>query len=130
MGILFNIEELEYFAPLTSPKKKHKTMKNTIDFLKIDDGNLGAVNFNNMIPVRKKQYKLVDLNQNVKDKSLKKYHKLLQEQLNWLNAHYLTIISKSYKLYELYNSGRLSTNIKNRCCNFKLLEEKCLAYNK
>ena len=51
VGILFQIESFEYFAPLSSPKPKHKEMKNTIDFLKIKDGQLGAINFNNMIPV-------------------------------------------------------------------------------
>ena len=45
---LFKIEDCEYFAPLSSPKPKHKKMKNTIDFLKIKNGELGAVNFNNM----------------------------------------------------------------------------------
>ena len=53
VGILFKIEDCEYFAPLSSPKSKHKKMKNTIDFLKIKNGELGAVNFNNMIPVKK-----------------------------------------------------------------------------
>lgn len=33
------------------------------------------------------------------------------------------------KLYKLYNDRRLSKNIMDRCCNFKLLEEKCTIYN-
>ena len=37
-------------------------MKNTVDFFKIKDGELGAVNFNNMIPVNENNYSLVDLN--------------------------------------------------------------------
>ena len=65
IGILFEINECEYFAPLSSPKPKHKNMKNTIDFLKIKNGELGAVNFNNMIPVKKKNYLLIDLNKQV-----------------------------------------------------------------
>ena len=51
IGILFQIDACKYFAPLSSPKPKHKNMKNTLDFFKIKDGELGAVNFNNMIPV-------------------------------------------------------------------------------
>jgi len=62
IGILFKIEMCEYFAPLSSPKPKHKNMKNTLDFFKIKNGELGAVNFNNMIPVNKNNYSLVDLN--------------------------------------------------------------------
>lgn len=59
---MFQIDTCEYFAPLSSPKPKHKNMKNTIDFFKIKDGELGAVNFNNMIPVNENNYSLVDLN--------------------------------------------------------------------
>lgn len=33
------------------------------------------------------------------------------------------------KLYEKYLNGTLDKNIFERCCNFKLLEEKCLEYN-
>lgn len=38
----------EYFGPLSSPKEKHKKMKTNIDFFKIDKGNLGIINFNNI----------------------------------------------------------------------------------
>ena len=51
VGVLFIIGNMEYFAPLSSPKAKHLKMKNTMDFFKIDNGKLGAINFNNMIPV-------------------------------------------------------------------------------
>lgn len=30
VGVLFEINDIEYFAPLTSPKEKHLKMKNTI----------------------------------------------------------------------------------------------------
>ena len=130
IGILFKIDECEYFAPLSSPKPKHKKMKNKLDFLKIDNGELGAVNFNNMIPVLEKCYCLVDLNKKTLTLEEYKYQKLLKEQLDWLNSNYIQIYNKSYKLYQLYNNGKLPDNIKNRCCNFKLLEEKCKKYKK
>ena len=59
-----------------------------------------------------------------------KYQKMLREQLLWLNANYYQIKNKSMKLYNLYNNGKLPENIKSRCCNFKLLEEKSEEYNK
>ena len=90
----------------------------------------GAVNFNNMIPVTNKNYTLVDLNKETLTIAELKYQKLLKEQLNWLNAHYRQVKNKSFKLYQLYNSGKLADNMKSRCCNFKLLQEKCLEYNK
>jgi len=130
IGVLFRIDTYEYFAPLSSPKPKHKNMKNTIDFLKIKEGELGAVNFNNMIPVKENNYFLVDLNnKNLTIEELK-YTKLLKEQLNWLNANYNQLKNKSARLYKLYNQGKLPRNIVERCCNFELLERKCTQYNK
>lgn len=130
IGILFKIENCEYFAPLASPKEKHIKMKNKIDFLKIKGGELGAVNFNNMIPVKEQNYYLVDLNKTNISIPEQKYQQLLKQQLQWLNEHYKQLKNKSFKLYQLYNNGRLPANIKDRCCNFKLLEEKCLEYEK
>ena len=128
IGILFKIDECEYFAPLSSPKEKHKKMKNTVDFFKIKNGELGAVNFNNMIPVNKNNYSLVELNKETLTISEFKYQKLLREQLEWLNANYYQVKNKSLKLYNLYNNGKLPENIMKRCCDFKLLEEKCKEY--
>ena len=62
VGVLFMVNGLEYFAPLSSPKPKHLKMKNGLDFLKLDDGKLGAINFNNMIPVTGSNYTFVDFN--------------------------------------------------------------------
>ena len=130
IGILFKIENMEYFAPLTSPKKKHLKMKNTLDFLKIDNGKLGAINFNNMIPVTSENYSLINLNKRVYTIEDKKYNKLLQEQLDWLNENYNQVKKKAFKLYTLYVNKKLPGNVMDRCCNFKLLEEKCTIYNK
>ena len=130
IGILFQIDTCKYFAPLSSPKAKHKNMKNTVDFLKIKNGELGAVNFNNMIPVKEDNYILIDLYKDTSNIEEIKYQKLLREQLNWLNENYNQVKNKSFKLYQLYNSGKLPDNMKSRCCNFKLLEKKCKEYNK
>lgn len=128
IGILFKIDSCEYFAPLSSPKDKHKKMKNTVDFFKIKNGNLGAVNFNNMIPVTKNNYSLIDLTKETLTLSELKYQKLLKEQLNWLNQNYEQVKNKSLKLYKLYITDKLPKNIKDRCCNYKLLEVKCKEY--
>ena len=39
------------------------------------------------------------------------------------------IYRKSKLLYDLYKNDKLSKNIKDRCCNFPLLEIKCNVYN-
>ena len=127
----FNYDKKENrpFAPLSSPKAKHLKLVNKIDFLKIDHGKLGAINFNNMIPVTEDNIVKIDLNQKLKDKDEKKYLKLLNEQIYWLNRNSNLIYNKSINLYNKYNDGSLNKNVMLRCCNFKLLEEKCLKYN-
>lgn len=89
IGVLFIVKGHEYYAPLSSPKTKHKHLKNTLDLAKIDNGRLGVVNL----------------------------HKNL-------------IISKSKRLYKLRVKNILPTNVIDRCCDYKLLEEKCKEYSK
>ena len=128
IGVLFKINELEYFAPLSSPKPKHLKMKNTLDFFKIKNGELGAINFNNMIPINKKYYKVIDVNTKKEILQDEKYRELLYDQLNWLNENYIQVKNKSLKLYNLYKNNKLPDSLRNRCCNFPLLEEKSLIY--
>lgn len=92
LGVLFNIEKFEYFAPLSSPNKKHKNMKNMLDFFKIKNGELGVINFNNMIPVTSKNYLLINLNSDKLDSNIdKKYKKMLRKQVIWLNKNNIQV---------------------------------------
>ena len=130
IGILFTINKCEYFAPLSSPKEKHLKLKNTIDLLKIDDGKYGVVNFNNMIPVTNNNYTEYDLDKNYTDKDEMLRIKLLRSQLRWLTSNRKIIRTKARALYLLYKEDKLPKNVKDRCCNFILLEEKSKEYNK
>ena len=51
----------KYCIPLSSPKEKHKNMKNSMDFSKIEvNGNLlGVLNFNHMISIEEEHYSLL-----------------------------------------------------------------------
>jgi protein AbiQ len=129
IGILFSVNQIEYFAPLSSPKEKHKNLKNNIDFIKIDGGKLGVINLNNMIPVCKNNYEVINLNKKLKDISQIKYQILLQNQLSWVNKNGSEILSKAINLYQKYLNDKLPKNLKSRCCDFPLLEEKCKEYN-
>ena len=129
IGILFVVNNCEYFAPLSSPKIKHVNMKNNIDIVKIDNGNYGVVNFNNMIPVTPNNYDLFDLNAKPKDTYELKWNNLLKSQLLWLNKNIKAVKGKAIKLYDMYKNNRLPERIKSRCCNFIFLEEKCREYN-
>ena len=130
VGVLFRIDNLMYFAPLSSPKPKHLKLKTKLDFLKIDNGKLGAINFNNMLPVTQNNIIKLDLDKECLTKSEEKYTKLLKEQIYWLNRNDDKLYGRSKKLYDKYINGTLDPNTAKRCCNFKLLEEKCKEYNK
>ena len=63
VGIVIICEDKQYCIPLSSPKEKHKTMKNSVDFHRILDAKgkvIGVLDFNNMIPVREDILKVVD----------------------------------------------------------------------
>lgn len=55
---------------------------------------------------------------------------MLKEQLFWLNRNDDKLYDRSKKINDKYIDGTLNPNIEKRCCNFKLLEEKCTEYNK
>ena len=130
VGVLFMVNGCKYFAPLSSPKPKHLKMKNTIDFLKLKSGQLGAINFNNMLPVTDDNVIMLDLESDSMCKEDMQYKKLLKEQLFWLNRNIDKLYFKSKFLYDNYVEGLLDKNVMDRCCNFKLLEEKCIIYNR
>ena len=64
-----------------------KAMKTTLDFIKIDCGNLGTINFNNMLPVTNKNIIKLDLDKECFTKLEEKYTKMLKEQLFWLKRN-------------------------------------------
>lgn len=128
VGVLFKVNNLNYFAPLSSPKLKHKKMRDTIDFTKINDGIYGAINFNNMIPVIDTVFEFVDLKHKPSTKKEKQYLELLKNQIEWLNENRESILKKSKRLYLLREKKLLYPNVLKRCCNFKLLEEKISKY--
>ncbi len=110
IGVLFEIDGIKYFALLSSPKEKHKTMRNMIDFLKIDNGKLGALNFNNMIPVLDTSYYLIDMDNFDKMNDIK-YYNLLLDQLSWFNEHHIEVRKKNKRLYSLYNANKINKTI-------------------
>ena len=128
IGILLTINGINYVAPLSSPKKKHLSMEDGIDFLKIDNGTLGIINFNNMFPVHSHLMTEIDISK----ENNPKYKILLTKQLTWCNEikNKKKILKNSKLLYNLIKINLISEKVKKRCCNFKLLEEKALEYMK
>lgn len=127
IGIVLKIHHKNYFAPLGSPKEKHKTMSNQKDLIKIRNGELGVINFNNMIPIPISRCKKIDINNTENEK----YKILLNNQVAWCNIHMDEIIDTAEKLYYLIcYSNKANIMLRNRCCDFRLLERKCIEYMK
>ena len=124
VGVLFAVKGNKYFAPLSSPKDKFKKRKNDVDFMRIDAGNLGYINFNNMIPVPDNAI----LPRKIEHIKRTDYKKLLYKQLKWLKKHEEEIVYKASKLYKSYKNRTLRQNVYERCCNFFLLEKKMKGY--
>ena len=124
VGVILKVGNQHYFAPLASPKPKHKTMDDKLDFIKIKKGELGAINLNNMIPIPIFLTREIDLL-----KYDKKYQTLLKDQINWINRNDKKLLKNSLKLYTLITKKK-NTIFHKRCNNFKLLEEKSLDYQK
>ena len=139
IGIVFKVNNKEYFAPLSSPKEKHKGMKTNIDFFKIDKGNLGIINFNNMIPVINNDICRNKLDLEMLSKSLNtddiKYFRLLKNQLEYCEKNKNIILAKAEKIYNIFtkNLEKLSESQKKmyrRVNNFKVLEHASKEFEK
>lgn len=128
IGVLFSVNYLKYFAPLTSSGKGRKLKDSpkaeSITFYPIDECRLGGVNFNNMIPIIDGVYHLIDIDHEPDAKK----KALLQKQAIELRKNSDHLISKAKKLYRLKTSGLLYSNYDAVTCDFKLLEEKAKLY--
>ena len=97
-------------------------MKPQVDFHKIQNGTLGVLNLNNMIPVLTQYLIPIDL-ENTGD-SL--YQNLLNKQLEILKVDKRVIQEKAQKLYHLICDSTVQNNymtkLKSRCVDFKRLE--------
>lgn len=131
VGILLLIHGVEYYAPLSSPKPKHLTMKNSLDITKINGGQCGVINFNNMIPIHQNSVTPVNLKVLSTDTTSDiQYKGLLSKQLTWCNSNKQDIVNKAQNLYDLVSKGIARPNLLARCCDFIqdeiLLRQYCL----
>lgn len=121
-----------YFAPLFSPKQKHKAYRDNLTFFRMVNvktkNNLGIIRFSDMIPVPKESVYLLD----IKSKSYG-YKRLLSEQYSCINKteNKQKIMNKAEKIYNIVtknSKNKMTKFYKDLSCNFKLLEEKSLEY--
>lgn len=129
IGIVLEIGDMKYYTPLSSPKPKHKRMKNSKDFRKINHGILGAINFNNMLPVVDSALILIEIDklENVQ------YQNLLKNQYKYIKEDEEQIKKTAQKLHKLiFTSNTVLSpydlEVKQRCCNLPILEEHMKEY--
>lgn len=135
VGVLFSINDRKYYVPISSANKKTKLNKmykkyykkgrEPIDIIFITDKNkklLSALNLNNMIPVANNSLINYDI---TKDKDAG----LLIKEYKYCMKNKEEIRRRAIKIYNMINL-HTNKNLEKRCCNFKLLEEKCKEYEK
>lgn len=125
VGIIMEINGFSYFAPLSSSKVKHETMRESIDFIKIEDENglYAVLNLNNMIPVPS----IAVINLDISDEQDVKYRDLLKKEREIILSKKDKIIKNAENLYEKVAIQK-NTRLSERCCDFKLLETKIPSY--
>lgn len=118
IGIVLIVNDMNYFAPLSSFKAKHKKMKNALDFIKI--GDYAVININNMFPVPSGEYTYVDI-PTVKNPQ---YRKLLMTEYRIIRKLQDKIMKNATEVYKHKLKNGDTTALAKRCNDFKLLEEK------
>ena len=122
VGIVFQINGIYFFAPLSSYKTKHVKMKESVDFIKIKD--YAVINLNNMIPVPNSQIVEIDIN---KEKDLS-YRYLLQAESREINRQKNRIRKNAEIVYSHKIHNGDSTALAKRINDFELLEKLCREY--
>lgn len=123
VGIVLTVDAHNYFAPMESPKPNHANIKSGGPVLKLDEGKLGLIGFNNMIPV--KEVALIHFNiQEIADEN---YRNLLQKQLRYCEKNKDIILNRAKTVYDKVVVDK-NPFYKRVCCNFKQLEYSCRVY--
>ncbi|WP_294466854.1 type III toxin-antitoxin system ToxN/AbiQ family toxin [uncultured Ruminococcus sp.] len=134
VGILILLDEKKYCIPLSSPKKKFESKKNTVDFIKITHPTIknekgankviGALNINNMLPIDESLLTPIDMKIHGNDSPQTiAYKELLKDQLAFCQSNKELILKRANKLYDIVeNHPDKNINLVKRCCQFAKLE--------
>lgn len=122
IGVVLQINGLNYFAPLSSFKQKHIKMREGLDFLKIK--NYAVINLNNMFPVPMSECRYVNFS-DVKDPS---YKSLLLSEYRFIKSIQDKIKKNAAALYKHKQINGDKTPLAKRCNDFALLETMCKKY--
>lgn len=138
LGVLFEINGYDYFAPLSSPKSydvnadgSFKKSNLFCSRIVMNDGGgkmhmYGKIMYKNMIPVPK----CAIIDYKIADETDSKYKDVVINEYRWIQLHKGEIIYASNRIYRFkcdsrnQNDGRI-----NAIVNFKDAEKICLLYS-
>lgn len=121
IGVVLHINEMDYFAPLSSFKKKHQYLYESLDLIKVK--KYAVINLNNMFPVPKAHFFYVDIAQETNPQ----YRSLLLSEYRYIKSIQHKIRKNAEILYYLKIKGEKSP-LTMRCNDFLKLEEMCKKY--
>lgn len=121
IGAVLRINSMDYFAPLSSFKPKHRNMRDSLDFIRVK--NYAVINLNNMFPVPEGQYEYVDIS----EENDEKYRDLLRAEYRYIKTIQGKIRQNAAALYRL-KKEKGGTSLAYRCNDFMKLEEMCRNY--
>lgn len=124
VGVVLKVNGQNYYVPLESPKPNHANIRSGGPILKLDEGRLGIMGFNNMVPV--KQGQLIDFD--IAAETDKEYQTLLLKQLHYCTKNKDIIEHRAINTYAKQVSGK-NPFYEKVCCDFRKLEAACRRYN-
>ena len=122
VGVILEINNMKYFAPLSSYKEKHKRLKESLDLIKIK--RYAVINLNYMFPVPPDCYHMVDFSKEKNDH----YRDLLRAEYRYIKMIREKIWKNARTLYNHKLKNKESTPLAKRCYDFKELETICRGY--
>lgn len=123
-GVILNINDFKYYVPVSSYKKQQR---NNILIILDDRYNpiKGSLRFNYMFPINDKYVAVRDFSKE-KTQNRKLF---LHRQLVYCDSIRNDIYNKALETYNDVIDNKDEDLVKNSC-NFKLLEEKCIEYER
>ena len=124
IGVVFQINGLDYFAPLSSFKDKHRLMNEGLDLIKVKD--YAVINLNNMFPVPLSETRYVDI-RSEKDPH---YRAPLLAEYRFIKSIQEKIRKNAQNVYKIKRRDGDQSALAKRCNDFLLLEKACKEYIK
>ena len=123
VGVVLLVGGFKYFVPMESPKPNHVNIKSGKHIMKLDDGRLGILGFNNMVPVHQDALIPYDIDA----ESDEGYRELLRRQAYVCNRKKADILNHASRTYYDVVNGKNKFLIR-VSCDFKELEKACKVY--